>query len=131
MDYGKLFSNHTTELRRAFNQEKMKTMAANDPLLPYKPHKLGHIPAFYPQNKLNAVRHFSEVMKENEGEGRAKTIENYKDVLAKVTAGTAIPQARRSSNKVTLKFKKEGNLPDLQQTSHRGNLNMGYQTIQL
>jgi len=68
----------------------------------YKTHKLGHIPAFYPQNKLNALRHFSEVMQngatdyQNNG---YKTSQEHREILQKVTlsSSTAIPGNRKVS----------------------------------
>jgi hypothetical protein len=101
MEHGKFFTTRANQVRKEFNQDKIKQQEANDPLKPYKPHKLGTIPAFYPQNKLNELRHFSTEMT-GTVDNKSRTIQpgsqDYRDILAKVV-NSGIPGHSRPSHK--------------------------------
>lgn len=60
-DYYKAFLNKTSICRREANLQRIKKF--ND-TKEQKPLHLGRIPAFYPQNKLNELKHFNEEMSE-------------------------------------------------------------------
>lgn len=55
LDYAKFFNTRTTQVRKEFNLQKIKKQNENDPHKSKLQHKLGQIPAFYPQNKLNEL----------------------------------------------------------------------------
>ena len=63
LDYAKFFKTRTTTFRQDHNTKKLRQLEDNDPLKAKLPHKLGHIPAFYPQNKLNELQKFTNEMK--------------------------------------------------------------------
>ena len=51
------------------------------------PKKLGRLPKMYPQNKLDKLKHFSDLVndhKDDASQNSAKSKKDYKDLLAKV-----------------------------------------------
>jgi len=65
---------------------------------------LGHIPAFYPQNKLNELHHFTNEMQTAVSMSeKSKSIgyrasQDYKELLAK--AASAVPGPRRTHRQI-------------------------------
>lgn len=102
MDYAKFFNTRTTQARHDFNLQRIKTHEEKDPLKIKLPHKLGFIPAFYPQNKLNELKHFTSEMDAGTQSAQLnmgyRTTQEYKDLLAK--AASAIPGPRRTHRQI-------------------------------
>ena len=51
------------------------------------PKKLGRLPAMYPQNRLDKLKHFSDVMNDHKDDASQKSTQSkkdYKELLAKV-----------------------------------------------
>jgi len=53
VNYKDIYMNKAQQIRKQFNMDKISSMKRNDPLKLYQPHKLGHVPQFYPQKQLH------------------------------------------------------------------------------